>query len=78
MPLVCWRFSIKYFLQSTALLNPNAKQVKKSALSFAIPSFNKNLTIEADELTPFWVVDGWRESLLTYIENKSGHASRDT
>ena len=22
VPLVCWRFSIKYFLQSTAILNP--------------------------------------------------------
>jgi hypothetical protein len=77
VPLVCWRFSIKYFLQSTALVNPNAKP-KKSTLSFMIPSFAKTLPSEIDDLTPFWVVDGWRESLLGYIENKSGHASRDT
>jgi hypothetical protein len=31
-----------------------------------------------DEMGPFWVVDTWRNSLLEFIEQDTGHASRDT
>ena len=42
-----------------------------------MPSFRKK-TIEEDEMAPFWIVDIWREKLLKYIEEKLGHAARDS
>ena len=42
-----------------------------------MPSFSKKGK-EEDSMAPFWVVDAWRQKLLKFIEEKSGHASRDT
>lgn len=78
VPLVCWRFSIKFFLQSTQLRNPT-EPPKKDLLASALDFFSgkEDLLPDADDLRPFWAVDGWRSSLLDFIENSSGHASRD-
>lgn len=51
--------------------------MRPTTFGFSMPSFNKKEK-EEDLMAPFWIVDVWRQKLLNFIEQKSGHASRDT
>ena len=76
IPLLCWRYKVKYQLYQNRLKKPGAESFIAQAGQEGEISNSKMVYMRrspaSEAYDTFAILDGWREKLINFIEQESG------
>ena len=75
VPLLCWRYKIKYILEKSKIGKADNQPKKAEARTVNRKSYSRNQLPREEEkdFSKFAILDEWRDYLIHYVAEESGN-----